>query len=90
MDDTIVTIYCLCDDFLKATRYRDDPQVRLSSAEVMTVPLVGAALFGGNIEKTRSFLAEYGYMPNMISKSRFNRRLHAIDPALSGVRFSPF
>ncbi len=49
MDDTIVTIYCLCDDFLKATHYRDDPQVRLSSAEVMTVSLVGAALFGGNL-----------------------------------------
>lgn len=88
MDDTIVTIYCLCDDFLKATHHRDDPQVRLSSAEVMTVPLVGADLFGGNIEKARSFLAEYGYMPNMICKSRFNRRLHAIDPALWSTLFS--
>ncbi len=57
MDDTIVTIYCYCYDFLQAIPYRDDPQARLSSAEVMTVPLVGAALFGGNTEKARSFLA---------------------------------
>jgi hypothetical protein len=35
MDDTIITIYCLCDDFLKAMHRFDDPQVRLSSAEVM-------------------------------------------------------
>jgi len=82
VDDTITTIYCLCDDFLKAMRYRDDPQVRFSAAEVMTVPLVAATFFGGNIDKTRLFLAEYGYMPRMISKSRLNRRLHAIDHEL--------
>lgn len=88
MDTTIVTIYCLCDDFLKAMDYRDDPQVRLSSAEVMTVPLVGAALFGGNVEKARSFLYEYGYVPNMISKGRFNHRLHSIEPTLWSTLFA--
>src|SRR3712207_5875869 len=82
MDYTITTIYCLCDDFLKAMRHRDDPQVRLSTAEVMTVSLVAAAFFVGNIDKTRLFLGEYGYMPRMISKSHLNRRLHAIEPAL--------
>lgn len=87
MDTTIVTIYCLCDDFLKEIGYRDDPQVRLSSAEVMTVSLVAAALFCGNVEKARSFLVEYGYMPTMISKGRFNRRLHAIDSELWNTLF---
>jgi hypothetical protein len=58
MDDTITTIYCLCDDFLKAMRHRDDPQVLMSTAEVMTVPLVAAAHFGGNIDTTRLFLYE--------------------------------
>ena len=82
MDDTITTIYCLCDDFLKAINRRDDPQVRLTTAEVMTVPLVAAAFFGGNIDETRRFLHEYGYMPKMISKGRFNHRLHAIEPWL--------
>lgn len=79
MDDTITTIYCSCDDFLKAMHHRDDPQVRLSTAEVMTVCLVAATFFGGNIDQTRLFLGEYGYMPEMISKSRLNRRLHAIE-----------
>jgi hypothetical protein len=41
-----------------------------------------AAFFGGNIEASRSFLDEYGYNKKAISKSRFNRRLHAIDPSL--------
>jgi hypothetical protein len=37
VDDTITTIYCLCDEFLKAIDHRDDPQVRLTTAEVMPV-----------------------------------------------------
>ena len=79
MEDTITTIYCLCDDFLKNTRHRDDPQVSMSTAEVMTVSLVAAAFFGGNLDKSRLFLSEeYGYMKKMISKSRLNRRLHAL------------
>ena len=82
MDDTITTIYCLCDDFLKAIGHRDDLQAVMSTAEVMTVPLVAAAFFGGNIEASRSFLDEYGYIEKAISKSRLNRRIHAIDPTL--------
>ena len=82
MEDTITTTYYLCDEFLKAIGHRDDPQVRLSTAEVMSVALVAAAFFGGNIEKSRSFLDEYGYIAKAISKSRFNRRLHAIDQHL--------
>jgi hypothetical protein len=88
LDDTITTIYCLCDEYLKAMRRFDDPQVRLSTAEVMTVPLVAATFFGANIDKTCRFLHEYGYMPKMISKGRFNHRLHAIDPALWEGLFS--
>ncbi len=67
MDDTIITTYYLCDEFLKAIGYRDDPQVRLSTAEVMSTALVVAAFFSGNIEATRSFLDEYGYIEKAIS-----------------------
>ena len=82
MDDTIITIYYLLEEFLNAVGHRDDRQVRLATAEVMCTALVAAAFFGGNIEKARSFLDEYGYIEKAISKSRFNRRLHAIDPHL--------
>jgi hypothetical protein len=82
MDDTIITTYYLCDEFLKAVGHHDDQQVRLSTAEVMSVALVAATFFGGNVEASRSFLDEYGYIERAISKSRFNRRLHAIDSSL--------
>lgn len=87
MEDTIITTYYLCEEFLKAIGHRDDRQVRLSTAEVMCTALVAAAFFGGNAEKTRSFLDEYGYIEKAISKSRFNRRLHAIDPHLWRILF---
>ena len=82
LEDTIITTYYLCEEFLEAIGHRDDPQVRLSTAEVMTTSVVACAFFCGNIEASRSFLDEYGYIPKAISKSRFNRRLHAIDPSL--------
>jgi len=83
MDDTITTIYCLCDDFLKAIGHRDDLQVTMSTAEVMTVPLVAATFFGANVDETRLFFHEYGYMKKMLGKkSRLNRRIHAIEAGL--------
>ena len=78
MKDTITTIYCLCDDFLKAMNYPDDPQTTLSSAEVMTVPLVAAVFFGGHLQNSYDFLHEHGYIRTKLSPSRFNRRLHAL------------
>lgn len=78
MDTQIVAAYCLCDDLLKALYHPEDPQRRMSDAEVMTVAIVAALFFGGNHETTRSFLQEMGYMPQMLSKSRFNRRWHRL------------
>ena len=31
----IVTIYCLCDDFLRAWGHTDAPQAKMTTAEVM-------------------------------------------------------
>jgi hypothetical protein len=86
MQDTITTMFCLCDDFLKANGYCDDGQCRVSTAEIMTVPLVAAAFLGGNLALTRRFLVLHGYFKHDLSASRFCRRLHAIDKALPSAR----
>jgi hypothetical protein len=78
MQDTILTFYCVCDDFLKAMNHTDDPQVKLTTAEVMTVSLVASCFFGGNINQARLFLVEHGYLSWALSESRLNRRLHAV------------
>jgi len=78
MDTQIVAIYCICDDILKGLRHFEDKQRQMSDAEVMTTSIVAGLYFSGNMEKSRIFLQEHGYIPRMLEKSRFNRRQHKI------------
>jgi hypothetical protein len=78
VDGQITAIYSLCDDVLKTLHHSEDPQCRMSDAEVMTTAIVAALYFGGNLERARGLLAQPTYIPQMLSKSRFNRRLHAV------------
>jgi len=82
METEIITVYCRCDDFLISVNHQDDPQSRMSTAEVMTTALTAAIFFSGDHEKSRHFLKEYGHIPEMLSKSQFSRRLHRIPEAL--------
>ena len=50
----------------------------MSDAEVMTTAIIAMLYFRGNFEAARRFLRDQGYIPNTLSKSRFNRRLHRI------------
>lgn len=76
MDTQIVFVYCLCDDLLKALQHREDPQCRVSDAEVLTTALVSALYFGGHFKHAHLFLHEQGYLPRSLSASRFTRRVH--------------
>jgi hypothetical protein len=78
MQEQIITIYCLCVDFLTLYGHKDDIQVQMSTAEVMTTALVAAWFFHGNQKLAAAFLKEHNYIPNMLSPGRFNRRLHRI------------
>lgn len=82
MQDSITTMFCLCDDFLKASGCCDDKQCRVSTAEIMLVPLVACSFFGGNCALARRFLVAHGYFQHDLSASRFCRRLHAINKEL--------
>lgn len=78
----ILSIYCLCDDFLRAWGCKEAPQAKMTTAQVMTVALVAVTLFNGNQERSRCFLKEHGYIPKMLSKGAFNRRLHEVPEAV--------
>jgi hypothetical protein len=60
MEDEITTVYCLCEDLLKAMGIHEDPQVRMSNAEVMITALTASLFFSGNYERSREFLSEQG------------------------------
>jgi hypothetical protein len=78
MDDKIVATFCLCDDLLKAIHHQEDGQCQMNDAEIMTTALTASLFFRGNYESARALLKQHGYIPHMVSKSRFSRRLHRI------------
>ena len=80
MDDQIVAIYTLCSDLLIGLRHQEHPQCQVSDAEVMTIALVAALYFGGNYAQARLLLKSRHYMPKVLSKSQFSRRLHRVKP----------
>jgi Transposase DDE domain len=76
MDDKIIATFCLCDDLLKAMHHQEDRQCQMNDAEVMTTACIASLCFRGNQESARAMLQQHGYIPHMLSKSRFSRRLH--------------
>lgn len=82
-----VAIYTFFDDILKSMSYKEQKNRKVSDSEVSTVILIAAMYFGGNIETAISFVRSTGLMPKMLSKSRFNRRMHKIGDLLADMFF---
>jgi hypothetical protein len=78
MDDKIIATFCLCDDLLKAIHHQEERQCQMNDAEIMTTAFVASLFFRGNHESARAMLQQHGYIPRMLSKSRFSRRLHRL------------
>ncbi|WP_051023633.1 hypothetical protein [Synechococcus sp. PCC 7502] len=51
----------------------------MSDAKEMTTANIAGISFGGNIEKARELLDTPNLIPKMLSRSRFNRRLHKLE-----------
>jgi hypothetical protein len=82
-----VAIYTFFDDILKSMSYKEPKNRKTSDSEVSTVILIAAMYFGGNIETALSFVRSTNLMPHMLSKSRFNRRMHKIGELLAELFF---
>jgi Transposase DDE domain len=82
MDEKIIATYCLCDDLVHAMQHQEDPQCQMSDAEVLTTAFTAAFFFRGNLESARWMLKQHHYIPQMLSKSRLNRRLHRVKELL--------
>ena len=67
MNDRIIAIYCLWDDYMKSLKAIKDkwPNGKMSNAEVMTVLIVASRFFYGNVERARQMLKEMGYIFNL-------------------------
>ncbi len=81
-DSKIIVLYCIVDDILKGLSHREDCRIRVSDAEIITTAFVSALYFGGHQDNARRFMKLKGYVPQMLGKSRFCRRLHRLSDLL--------
>jgi hypothetical protein len=78
----LIFLYCLCDELLKSSTLKDDPQSRMTYSEVMTFAIAAALYFQGNFSRTRIFFQSHHYFKTIISRSKINKKIHKIPHAL--------
>lgn len=76
--DKIISIYSLIDDILQEINHIEDVRRQVSDSEIILTSIVSSISFYGNHSSAIKFMKQYGFIPNMLDKSRFNRRLHKI------------
>jgi len=78
LGDKVIAIYCLIDDMLISVKHPEDVRRRVSDSEVITTAIVSAMYCGGRHEHALGFMQATGMIPNILSSSRFCRRIHKI------------
>lgn len=85
MLNEIIAIYAITDDLLKAIGHKDDIRRDMSDAEIITTALIAAIFFNGNHTVACSYMQDHNFIPNMLEKSRFNRRLHNVSMLINDL-----
>ena len=80
--DKIISIFCLIDDILQGIEHTEDIRRRVSDSEIILTAIVSSTSFYGNHSSAIKFMKQYGFIPDMLDTSRFNRRLHKIGSLL--------
>ena len=87
-DTKIIALYCIVDDLLKGLCHYEDGRRRVSDAEVITTAFVSVLYFGGHLDNAARFMRLRGYIPRMLDKSRYCRRLHSVSDLLTTLFYS--
>ncbi len=84
MTDYTIAIYCFIDDFLKASKTKQDVRRKISDAELMTTALLSARYFYGNLVSARQYMEQHHGMKKL-DKSNFIRHLHRLADKLAAI-----
>ncbi|WP_163401540.1 IS982 family transposase [Flavobacterium fluviatile] len=76
--DKIISIFCLIDDILQGINHVEDVRRQVTDSEIILTAIVSSISFYGNHSSSIKFMKQYGFIPNMVDTSRFNRRLHKV------------
>jgi len=72
----IITIYVIVETILKKLIEKPRQEQKLTDIEIITIGISASLFFNSNHGKALCWLKLAGYFPKMLSKSRFNRRMH--------------
>jgi len=78
MEDQIVTIFCLCDDYIRDLGHEDFCNVKWSTTEVMTCWVTAMKFWYGNIDRARHYLITSGIFSKDFTLSALLKRVHRI------------
>jgi hypothetical protein len=78
MINKVITIYCVCDEVIRSFGILDDPQCRMSSAEIMTFAITSASIYGCDYKKSRLVCKNFCFFKKILSHSQLVRRIHRI------------
>lgn len=84
MIDNAVAIYCFLDDYFKAIKHAEDKQCRMSDAQVILIGILSCLYFGGHQEHALQYASEHLFSYTL-SKSRYNRRIHALEEQMQEI-----
>ncbi len=87
MVEKATIIYTIVDDILKAIGHKQDIRQKMTDSEVMTTALMAMIVFCGNVEKAKVALYQSGLTPDMLEKSRLNRRIDALSSLMETMFF---
>ena len=76
LETSTIAIYVIVDDLLLSMGHREARQRKINDSEVITTLFISSLYFGGNIEKSRLYMKTSCHIPQMLSKSQLNRRIH--------------
>ena len=82
MEHKIIAIYCLIDEYLKASGIKDDVRAEISNAEVLLIGYMAVNDFNGNYFKAHQYV-KMMHLVKEIDYTRFLRRLVKINNVLS-------
>lgn len=78
MHSECIRFYRVCDDYLQQKCFRDDPQARMTTTQVLLTALVAAWCFANHLRAAGKALGSSTLVPSILSESRLNRRWHKI------------
>jgi IS5 family transposase len=78
MSEQAIAIFCICDEVVKSYGLPENPNCKMTIAEIMTFAIISALHYRADYRTTRLVVSLLQYFPKILSHSRLVRRIHAI------------